>query len=125
MSNRAERERQNRNFLKQKVDVHINKLIIQLLLVKPDNVLEFINNWSGSEMRGLGMKVDQPNDNDEEKTGNKQRIVMDMGMDGEPKSDEEEEEGQDGNDQQPPAKEEPEADKEAVQEETEELQPAE
>jgi len=50
MTTRAEREEANRRFLKTKVDVHLNKLIIELLKRKPDNVLEFINSWSKDEL---------------------------------------------------------------------------
>lgn len=50
MTTRAEREEANRRFLKSKVDVHLNKLIIELLKRKPDNVLEFIKTWSTEEL---------------------------------------------------------------------------
>jgi len=50
MSTPAEREEANRAYLKNYVDVHLNKLIIELLKKKPDNVLEFIQTWSGESM---------------------------------------------------------------------------
>ena len=46
MSTRQEREKINREWLKTHVDQHLNKLILELLHQKPDNVLEFIYKWA-------------------------------------------------------------------------------
>ena len=39
MATRAEREEANRKYLKGKVDIHLNKLIIELLKRKPEDVV--------------------------------------------------------------------------------------
>jgi len=39
MATRADREEANRKYLKSKVDVHLNKLIIELLKGKPEDVV--------------------------------------------------------------------------------------
>jgi len=48
-----DREEANRKYLKSKVDVHLNKLIIELLKGKPEDVVGFINNWAGNEIGGV------------------------------------------------------------------------
>jgi cAMP-dependent protein kinase regulator len=63
MTTRAEREEANRRFLKSKVDVHLNKLIIELLKRKPDNVLDFIKTWSTEELKKGGANADGNADN--------------------------------------------------------------
>lgn len=63
MTTRAEREEENRKFLKAKVDVHLNKLIIELLKRKPENVLGFINTWSTEELAKGGASNDNATGN--------------------------------------------------------------
>lgn len=46
MTTRQEREKANRQYLKDKVDQHLNKLIIELLRDKPEDVLSFILSWA-------------------------------------------------------------------------------
>lgn len=46
MSTRAEREKLNREYLKDKVDAHLNRLIIELLREKPEDVMSFIYKWA-------------------------------------------------------------------------------
>ena len=57
MSTPAEREEANRAYLKSKVDVHLNKLIIDLLKGKPDNVMDFIHTWSGDELAKINKET--------------------------------------------------------------------
>ena len=46
MATRQEREKLNREWLKSHVDQHQNKLILELLHQKPENVIEFIYKWA-------------------------------------------------------------------------------
>jgi len=64
MSSREEREAANRKYLKEKVDVHLNKLIVDILKNKPSDVLQFISNWvSEQSNKGEPTKQDNPVDN--------------------------------------------------------------
>ena len=47
---REERAEADRQYLRNKVDVHLNKLIVSILSQKPEDVLGFIQNWSKDNM---------------------------------------------------------------------------
>ena len=57
MSSRQEREKMNREWLKANVDQHLNKLILELLHQKPENVMEFIYKWAKDQDNGSGMPI--------------------------------------------------------------------
>lgn len=48
MTTKSEREKLNREYLNEKCDVHLNKLIVELLRNKPDDVLAYIYNWAAN-----------------------------------------------------------------------------
>ena len=56
MATRAEREEVGRQYLRSKVDDCLNKLILEILKQKPEDVLGFIHNWSKDEL-GVGSNV--------------------------------------------------------------------
>ena len=67
MSNRKERTALELKWLNEKCCVHLNKLTLELLHYKPDNVVAFIRDWSKSNQESQNDKSitpdKQPNDN--------------------------------------------------------------